>query len=63
MASAIAAQFAHVSQEDAATTVANHIRLTWEPRMHARLREQVVAAGQDCDPVVAAAVDLLDRPA
>ena len=60
LATDIGAQFQHVPQDEAAQRIADHIRLFWEPRMTAQLRELVAAAGPDCDPAVARAVELLD---
>jgi formate dehydrogenase subunit delta len=62
LATEIAAQFRHVPEADAADTIAHHIRLSWDPRMRMQLRDLVAAAGPDCDPVVARAVQLLEAP-
>lgn len=59
MATEIAAQFRHVPEEQAAETVAGHIRLFWDPRMRRQLHEVVAAAGTDCDPLVVRAEELL----
>ena len=59
LAADIVAQFRHVPQDDAARRVADHIRTFWDPRMRARLCEQVGATLPDCDPVVARAAALL----
>lgn len=63
LAGDIAAQFRHVSDDEAAARVANHIRLFWDPRMRTQLNELVAAAGPECDPVVARAASLIDAPA
>jgi formate dehydrogenase subunit delta len=60
LASDVAVQFHHLSAGEAAEAVAGHIRLFWDPRLRKDLLEQVVAAGEDCDPRVAAATRLLN---
>jgi formate dehydrogenase subunit delta len=61
LATEIAAQFRHQSPEEAAHTIATHIRKFWDPRMRARLMSQVTQAGEACDAHLAAAVDVLKR--
>lgn len=63
LAGDIVAQFRYLPEDDAAARIAHHIHMFWDPRMRARLREQVAAAGPDCDPVVARAVTLLEESA
>ncbi|MGQ4598623.1 formate dehydrogenase subunit delta [Nocardia sp. R6R-6] len=63
LATEIAAQFRHVPPQEAAATIAEHIRRYWEPRMRAQLLDQVSHEGQACDAHVAAAADLLENTA
>lgn len=62
LAREIAAQFQHVPADRAASEVARHIRLFWDPRMRAQLAAQVAEGGADDDPLVVAAVALLGDP-
>lgn len=55
----VSAQFRHLPAGQAAQIIAGHIRMFWDPRMRAQLIEQVTAAGDECDPPVAAAARLL----
>lgn len=55
----VSAQFGHLPPGQAAQVIAGHIRMFWDPRMRAQLIEQVAAAGDDCDPPIAAAARLL----
>lgn len=55
LATEIAAQFRHISADDAADRIASHIRTYWDPRMRAQLIEQVSSAGSACDAYVRAA--------
>jgi formate dehydrogenase subunit delta len=59
LATEIAAQFRHVPEEQAAETIAGHIRLFWDPRMRTQRHDLVTAAGAECDPLVARAEALL----
>ena len=61
MANDIARNQAHLSQADAATLVANHIRSFWDPRMRAELARLVAADPDSVSPVVVEA--LLDLAA
>lgn len=63
MATEIAAQFRHQPREEAAEAIAAHIRRFWDPRMRARLMNQVTRAGEDCDAYVVAAVGVLEHAA
>lgn len=58
MAGDIAAQFAHKSPEVAATAVATHIRMFWDPRMR-RALIATADGGAPLDPVVRDAVTAL----
>ncbi|TNC25098.1 formate dehydrogenase subunit delta [Amycolatopsis alkalitolerans] len=60
LANEIAVQFHHQPPDKAATAVATHIRQFWDPRMRADLRRQIEAGSRGADPVVIAAVALLD---
>jgi formate dehydrogenase subunit delta len=62
LASDIAAQFAHESDEQAAASVAAHIRTFWDPRMRSQLIALVAAGGSDLDPAVIAAAARLQPP-
>ncbi|MGW1681569.1 formate dehydrogenase subunit delta [Saccharopolyspora sp. NPDC002376] len=59
LANEIAVQFRHYPPHAAAIAIANHMRMFWDPRMHAQLKSQVAADGVGCDPNVVAAVELL----
>lgn len=59
LATEIAAQFRHLSPDEAAATIAGHIDRFWDPRMRAQLLDQVRQAGEQCDAHVAAAARLL----
>ena len=61
LATEIAAQFRHVPTEEGAAAIAGHVRRFWDPRMRARLIEEVGQASEDCDPLVVAAVRMLDH--
>lgn len=58
LATEIAAQFRHVPPEQAAATIAGHIRLFWDPRMRTQLHE-LITDGAACDPLVVRAEELL----
>ncbi|MBC6460869.1 formate dehydrogenase subunit delta [Actinomadura sp. HBU206391] len=60
LATEIAAQFRHRPPDEAAEAIARHIRSFWDPRMRAGLSAQV-EAGAVTDPLVLAAVRLLQR--
>jgi formate dehydrogenase subunit delta len=61
LANEIAVQFHARPPEEAAASVAAHIRQFWDPRMRAQLLEHVDAGGADLDPLVVEAVTQL-RP-
>lgn len=61
LATEIAAQFKNVPTEEGAAAIAGHVRRFWDPRMRARLIEQVDRVSDDCDPLVVAAVRVLDN--
>ncbi len=54
----IAAQFTYLSDDEGAAAVANHIRLTWDPRMRQQLAAAVDQGGEH-DPLVVEAVKQL----
>lgn len=58
MAHEIARQFAGEPPEQAAQTIAAHLRKFWAPSMIAAFRTEA-GAGADLDPVVARAAELL----
>jgi len=60
MANQIAANFRHHPQAQAATEVANHIRMFWPPLMRRELLENVNHGG--FDPLVVDAAVLLREP-
>lgn len=66
LANDIAAQFAHLPPAEAASRVASHLRMFWDPRMRAQLLATVRAGGpaaDDLDPLAAAAAELLQETA
>jgi formate dehydrogenase subunit delta len=63
LATEIAAQFGHLPPGETAEAIAAHIRRFWEPRMRARLINQVTQAREDCDRDVVAAVGVLEHKA
>jgi formate dehydrogenase subunit delta len=58
----IAAQFAHRPPAEAATAIANHLKITWDPRMKRALIAHVEAGAQDLDPIAALAARQLRAP-
>ena len=62
LAGDIAAQFRHRPPQDAARVIADHVTKFWDPRMRAQLIDLAGQAGAHCDPVVAAAAELLKDP-
>jgi formate dehydrogenase subunit delta len=62
LANEIARQFAHREPADAATKIANHIKVAWDPRMKTALLAHLDSGGEDLDPVAALAAAQL-RPA
>ncbi len=61
LATEIAAQFKHVPTDEGAAAIAGHVRRFWDPRMRARLIDEVAQASEACDPLVVAAVRVLER--
>ena len=63
MANQIAANQAHRPDDEATTTVAEHLRMYWAPSMRRDLVAAVDAGQADLVPVARAAVDQLRDPA
>ena len=59
MANEIAVQFHRLPQLQGAEAVAAHINRFWEPRMRARLLEDVAVDTSGLDPLVVAAAGLV----
>ncbi|MFK3980072.1 formate dehydrogenase subunit delta [Micromonospora sp. NPDC050397] len=59
LANEIAVHFHHVPAERAATEIAEHIRLFWDPRMRADLDHRVETEPDGFDPLALAAARLL----
>lgn len=55
MANEIAVQFHHRPADEAATSIANHIRKFWDPRMKADLVARLHSDPASMDPLVIAA--------
>lgn len=60
MVNDIAVQFQHQSPEEAANTVAAHLRMFWEPRMRAELRSLADSTPDAFEPVALAATRQLE---
>ena len=56
LANDIAAQFGHLSHEEAVSGIADHVRMFWDPRMRSQLLAAVDAADPDLSPLVTEAV-------
>jgi len=52
MANDIARQFGYLSPDDAATAVAGHITMFWDPRMRRQLAEEIARDPERLDPAV-----------
>jgi formate dehydrogenase subunit delta len=59
MGNQIARQFAHLSEDEAVTAVANHLRNFWAPQMRAGLVDIVDEGDEVLEPVLAEAAELL----
>jgi formate dehydrogenase subunit delta len=59
MINSIATHFGYLRTEQAAASVADHIRRFWDPRMKHRLLLLVASDTRDLDPVAVAAAALL----
>lgn len=57
LANEIARQFEHRAPADAATAIANHIKVVWDPRMKRALVDYVEAGNEDLHPVAVLAAD------
>lgn len=59
LANEIAVQFHHRPADEAASAIANHIRMFWDPRMRTELVSRAETDTADLDPLVLAAVQIL----
>lgn len=59
MANQIGTAFNHQSDQDAIASVAQHIKLYWDPRMRAQILEHEKAGGSGLKPRVLAAIKSL----
>ena len=59
LANEIAIQFHHRPPDEAASAIANHIRMFWDPRMRSELIARAETDTADLDPLVLDAVRLL----
>jgi formate dehydrogenase subunit delta len=59
MANDIAVQFQHLPVDQAAKSIANHIRMFWDPRMQAELQRLSKEAPSSFDPLALEAARLL----
>lgn len=59
LANDIAVQFYHRPADEAASAIANHIRMFWDPRMRTELLTRAETDTTDLDPLVIAAVRIL----
>jgi formate dehydrogenase subunit delta len=59
LANSIAVQFHHRPVDEAASAIANHIRMFWDPRMRTELFSRAETDVADLDPLVIAAVRIL----
>jgi formate dehydrogenase subunit delta len=57
----IAVHFRHRPAEEAAQSVAEHVRQFWDPRMRAALLAHVEDGGEGLDPISVEAAGLLPR--
>jgi len=55
----VAAQFSYLPDTQAVLAIAGHLRMFWEPRMRADLREALQRGDEMLDPLAAAAASLL----
>ena len=60
MANQIARNLA-TAGDSAPAAIAEHIRLFWDPRMIAQIREQARDSGAGLEPLAAAALELLEK--
>ena len=59
LANSIAVQFHHRPADEAASAIANHIRMFWDPRMRTELFVRAETDTEDLDPLVLEAVRIL----
>jgi formate dehydrogenase subunit delta len=62
LANDIARNLSHLPDDQAAQTIAGHLRSFWDPRMRRQLHDLVSADPSIVEPVVVAAVSALDQP-
>jgi len=62
LANDIAVQFHHLPDAEAAAAVANHMRMFWDPTMRTDLFTHAKTEPAALDPLVLAAVKLLNVP-
>jgi formate dehydrogenase subunit delta len=55
----VAAQFSYLPTPQAVTAIAGHLRMFWDPRMRAELRDAAQAGDESLDPLARAAGSLL----
>jgi formate dehydrogenase subunit delta len=55
LANDVAAQFTYLPHDEAVDGVTRHLRMFWDPRMRAQLKQAVDAGETDLDPVAAEA--------
>jgi formate dehydrogenase subunit delta len=60
LAGDLADQFRHRPRAEAAAAIAGHIRMFWDPQMRTELSRQAATADGAGDPLILAAVRLLD---
>lgn len=60
LANDIAAQFPHRTREQAAETIADHIRKFWDPRMRADLSRRQESEPESFDPAALRAARILE---
>jgi len=59
LANDVARQFSYLPDTQAILAIAGHLRMFWEPRMRADLREALKSGDERLDPLAAKAAALL----
>ena len=59
LANDVAAQFSYLPDSQAVLAIAGHLRMFWEPRMRASLREALRSGDDRLDPLAARAAAML----
>lgn len=62
MANQIGKFFAHEGDDKAASSIADHLKKNWDPRMRAAIIMHLDGGGEGLDPLVRQAVSRLARP-